>query len=438
MTLSLKCNWLEQVARPSKDELDATLAAVRIIIDGRNVTTYTDLSDTVRNRAEEQLTDKLHLPAYFMAEWFAENWWPLLYEPKKTEDASRGSLDFDARHALLSAQHGFALPDVRIEPAGDAVQVGCHAREVPLAGVRFPYRATKGYSRQVVRAVLSDFVRQCAARLAACGIQHTPMQKAWKCVEGTTAEQEIFCRLAGALGMNPYSAGERVIQAISALYDLVGEQAAADLCMASSEEDIDANAQLVSAMTATLNGPHNSTLLPLETLRLPPDKLDAPAWSRGKNAAIAVRKVLGVSSSDHQGADKFFEQLQLDISAGIHYISEEEPICAGGVDRQEQELAVALVQKQAEARRFAACRAIFLGLSSPTLSRRVLTNTVARDQQASRAFAAEMLVPSNYIKDVARRQGLNREIVGEIARERRAGVGAVSWQAVNNGLVIQN
>lgn len=372
-----------------------------------------------------------------MAEWFAENWWPLLHEPNKTEDASRRSLDFDARHSLLSAQHGFALPDVRIEPVGDAVQVGCHPREVPLAGVRFLYRATKGYSRQVVQTVLSDFVRQCAARLTACGIQNTPMQKAWECVEGTTVEQEVFCRLAGALGINPYSAGERIIQALSDVYDLVGEQAAADLCMASSEEDIQANAQVVAAMATTLDGPHSSTLSPLETVRLPPDRLEVPAWSRGKNAAIAVRKVLGVASSDHQGADKFFEELRLDINAGNHYVPEEEPVCAGGIDRQEREVAVALVQKQVEARRFAACRAIFLGLSSPSQSRRILTNTVARDQQASRAFAAEMLVPSNYIKTVARDRGLNRDIVAEIAQLRHAGIAVVSWQALNNGLHIQ-
>src|ERR1700730_11330864 len=91
--------------RPQKGnaEADATLCKLQIKVGGQIVSEFRD--------EHEQIVRQLEIPAYYLAEWIAENWWPLLWEPRKNEDGGDNA-DFLSRHSFLAAQHGFALPKV--------------------------------------------------------------------------------------------------------------------------------------------------------------------------------------------------------------------------------------------------------------------------------------------------------------------------------------
>lgn len=435
MTFKITCNWLDKAPKPSQDELEATLAAIRILVGKENVTEYTPITDGSYNRLTEQVSEKLHIPAYFIGEWIAENWWPLLFEPRKTEEL--GNRLYDARHSLVSAQHGFALPDLRIEPMGAAVQLGCRGREVPPAEVRFKNSAFETVARKSVQGVLEAFVKACAARLTACGIDGTPLQNAWSTIERTDSDEAIFCALAGSLGVDPYSVSEDTAAAINEIFDLLGPAAALDFCMASAESDIAENRAIVGAVAKKLNGEHDVTLAPLRNVRVPQDTLARPGWWRGKTAAMWVRDSLDIKFSDPSGADKFFDKLKIGTSPAL-FQNVDRIVFSGAVDRVDENANIVLVQGQDEARRFAACRAVFLAKDSEPTSRRVVTDTVTRDQQASRAFAAEMLVPSDYLKSLSEGGHISRETINHVAHERRASVDAVRWQAVNNHLIAED
>ena len=106
----------------------------------------------------------------------------------------------------------------------------------------------------------------------------------------------------------------------------------------------------------------------------------------------------------------------------------------GGVKRHNDRMQVAIFDDMEPQRRFAAARAAFLGWAHAVDDSHLLTTAITRDQQASRAFAAEMLAPAGYIRTRAANRVLSDHAVREIAQALNAPAGAVSYQARHAGI----
>jgi hypothetical protein len=65
---------------------------------------------------------ELTVPAYYLVEWFAQNWWSFLYEPRK-DDRSDADSEFRSRHWMGIPRNGFALPDLMFAPSGETMEV---------------------------------------------------------------------------------------------------------------------------------------------------------------------------------------------------------------------------------------------------------------------------------------------------------------------------
>ncbi len=120
--------WLPSVG---SSEWDATFCKLKIILKDVVVTAYAG--------DYEPADDVLQIPAYNLAEWISDNWWPLLYEPHKNEEVvefDRNS-DYAVRHSFLAAQHGFVLPNVNIVPSGDHIYVYSSKHFAPFAEIKF-------------------------------------------------------------------------------------------------------------------------------------------------------------------------------------------------------------------------------------------------------------------------------------------------------------
>jgi hypothetical protein len=97
-----------------RGELDAlveskSFAALKIDVGGEIVTRLYD-------RVAEGARDTVKVPLYPLALALAENWWTVLYEPRKS-DEDRGSAN--ARHSLDSYMSGFVFPALTIWSGGD-------------------------------------------------------------------------------------------------------------------------------------------------------------------------------------------------------------------------------------------------------------------------------------------------------------------------------
>lgn len=414
---------------PAKSEADATMCKLTLEVGDNIVSEFVDRRDVI--------SKFLEIPAYYLAEWVAENWWSLLWEPRKSEDDS-DSAEFLARHSILTAQHGFALPKVLIVPAGRFLSVSASARDVQLADVRFRRGASTTCSRDLIEKELRQFVVDVVSRLDASAVQDTYLQDAWSMVSETTEEEAQFCKFVGALGLSPYDVDGAIADVIERMLPKMGERLLMDVCLVASSQTFASFAETAAKAAELTKYASVSTLSPLSSLRLPQDNISVPAYRRGVNAARNVRQRLGVSDVDPKGASHIFEALNIETGARTGSLSQnDETSITGAVIRQEAEMRVGLLQSTETKRRFAAARAIFSGWSAelPNESR-LLTSAVTRDQQANRAFAAELTAPLALIRKRAKKGQLSPDDVFELAGDLRIGADVVAKQASNNGIEV--
>jgi hypothetical protein len=426
--------WLPQ---DGKTEAEATFCSLLMEVADRNVTEFIDDRDAV--------SAQLEIPAYYLAEWIAENWWALLWEPRKNEDESevadkKDGAPFLSRHSTLSAQHGFALPRIMFVPQGKSIQISAARRTVPTAKVRFRQSASIAVSRDYLGSVLKAFIGKAIAQLEQANIRGTYLQDAWLDVTQTTEDEVQFCRLVGALGLSPYDIEDPIAELIERMQPILGERLLLDLCLASTPQTFPIAAGNAEEAIVLTRNARTSTLSPIETVALPNDNLAVAAYRRGVTGATFVRKRLGIKDNDPSGATKVFEALEVDTSVrGEARKNDEEKSITGAVLREESKMKVALLQETEGKRRFAAARAIFAAWSSENPNEgRLLTSAVTRDQQANRAFAAELTAPRELLRSKAKGGFLSRTSVYELADMLRIGADVVAKHAANNHLRVAN
>ena len=416
-------SWL---SRKGSSELEATFCQLSITVDDKNVCEFTDDNGT--------LYDQLEIPAYFLAEWIAENWWPLLWEPRKSEDAPEEP-EFIARHSILTAQHGFVLPRVQFVPTGRSVYVTAKPRLVPLAEVRFRKSATASPPRDEVEREFRKFVEATVQRLDTANISGTGLQEAWALVSEITEDESQFCRYAGALGLMPDEVDDRTAALLEKLLPILGDRLLMDLCLVSSATNFGAIAQIAEKAQTDVKQMPIADITPLNGVPVPPDNFNVEAWHRGKRAAAQMRNKFGVSETDAHGATRIFERLNIDPKVATSEVGSETPV-SGVISREGNFARLALLQSVPVHRRFAAARGIFAAWTSEAHELRFLTSAVTRDQQANRAFAAELTAPIAFLRKNAKRSKLRQDQVFDLAAELEIGADVVSKQALNNGLQV--
>ena len=88
-------------------------------------------------------------------------------------------------------------------------------------------------------------------------------------------------------------------------------------------------------------------------------------------------------------------------------------------------------------RKFAAARAAFLAWSHKKNPSRLVTTARTRDQQASRAFAAELLAPAKFLKKtLGERSEVSPFTLDRISEEMGIAPTIVHYQAKNHGYYV--
>jgi hypothetical protein len=151
-----------------------------------------------------------------------------------------------------------------------------------------------------------------------------------------------------------------------------------------------------------------------------------------------MRQHFGISSRDPHGSASFFEQLRLDINNAITVTDNAADLArvSAAFAREDEALSVALGEAREAQRRFTAARAAFLGWIEQSKVKRLVTGARTRDQQASRAFAAELLAPISYIRSRTGGEAISTYRIDEIADELNVSPAVVCYQAQNNRMTV--
>jgi hypothetical protein len=207
-----------------------------------------------------------------------------------------------------------------------------------------------------------------------------------------------------------------------------------DLCLTSTPENLVRSAYVAGHMNQAMQKVSQVDLATLQGF-VPPSDDVGPAWRVGYKAAQALRENLSIGETDFNGASAVFERLGIDptVRQVVDLAGVESPI-VGGIEKHESAGRLALIQEGRQGRRFAAARGTYFLWAEKNKGRRLITDAVTRDQQISRAFAAELLVPQRYLRTQAKGNKLAREKVREIADLASVAPEMIKHQAVNSGL----
>lgn len=422
----IEARWLPSDA---DQKLAEHLAELRVFISDKNVTRTTS-----SYRVDQ---DHIDVPPYYLAEWMTENWWSILWEPRKSDEPGDDP-DYVQRHCTIAAQHGFALPRIQFSAVSDQeVEVACTSRFVAEADVKFVESGKVYVPKSELAGSMRAFVSAVVDHLTEKGIKDTDLQEAWELILDTDGDAEEYCILLGALGLSPYSENTRIDDVIDRSVEMLGMDLTKELCFASTEATLKTAFQRAKGAVDSLDLASVVDLTPLSPIKLVNDSYDVPAWQRGIKAAKLLRQRLGIREDDALGSDVVFGRLNVETTSQRTAAKDETTPILGAVRTEREEARFGLLQSSAPQRRFAAARATFLAWSSiGTKKQHLITQSVTRDQQASRAFAAEIVAPIAHIRRRAERRHLTRSAIASLSEEFNVTSDVVWKQAINNGLSI--
>jgi len=409
-------------------ELRATWARLEIRVDDIPVSRLID-------EKNKSIRDAVYGPLYPVAEWIAMNWWSLLHEVDAP--GTRRWETYTRRHSLSAAGEGFALPDLRIIPTGEWMEMKWFQQSVPEAGVSFVNAGSLTLPSRDVRDVLSDFVRSVLARLESEGIAGTPLQGEWDALQSTPPDEAAFCRTAAALGQDPYAMefGERERLAELALRvpaEVLGEFVSATdfRHMEDSLKNLEAIMREAANVESTL-----SSIRELAARRLGGNDPATP-WDMGYKFARNLRKHLalnghplstdrdlaGALGTDESGLFRNMQNLgtsRWDIDAIVVSSTDENPV-------------ILSTKPAGDARRFAVCRALYESLAGASTA--LVSRARSDRQQANRAFAAEFLAPAALLGERIARDSVDDEQIADLADEFGVSAKVIEHQIENHRL----
>jgi hypothetical protein len=422
--IAIEVVWPPEIPEGDDPVVDASLCRFSLRLFDQILTSYKSDKGDVGSHLE--------IPTYHLVEWIASNWWPLLFEPPKGD--SEESDDYNGRHWIGVARNGFALPDVSIVPAGDRIEITARECYLRFARLTFLENANGSVARESVASTLQEFVEGALRRLSANGISDTPAHEAWGLIKSTDQKAEEYCRLVGSLGLCPYDDHTEIDAILERVTSVLDRTMITDLCEAADVSSFRSAAVLAEKLKSALPQGQAVDLSCLRNVEIPLDNLPA-AYRWGLEATKRVRQHLGISSRDPSGGNSFFDQVGLDVSKSIVIAPDNASDLArvaAALEREDVCLNVALGEAKESQRRFTAARAAFLGWIKADHTRRLVTGARTRDQQASRAFAAELLAPISYIQSRTGGRTISVYRIDEIADELAVSPAVVRYQAQNN------
>jgi hypothetical protein len=389
---SLDLQWPAKPEKGGNLLLDASIGRLQMLVAGTSITSYQDDSGTK--------ADHITVPLYHLVNWLAHNWWAFLYEPRKFE-REEAEKDFRTRHWLGTAREGFALPDVTFSPAGGNMEVISRPTYLRFAQLNFLQSVTAIVPTESVRTHLHALVDEVLGKLLKQGIEKSEAHRAWARVIATAKEEEAYCRLVGSLGLSPYVDHPDIDKGLEVVGSRISESMLVDLCEAANIGSFQRAADATSILSTEIE---KSQPLRVEQLLKTGKPADGsrPAYEWGYSAGDVARRAFGIANDDPIGSATFFEKIGFNKEPeAVAKIAQETmsstPIM-GAVKRDDGEMKLSLAYGDGPSKKFAAARASFLAWSPSASDSRLVTTARTRDQRASRAFAAEILAPANYLK----------------------------------------
>jgi hypothetical protein len=244
-------------------------------------------------------------------------------------------------------------------------------------------------------------------------------------------EERDYCIAAGRLGIDPY---DEEAPDISVLGNGLPAGLFADICDAVTINELQAATRWAKEGQKKIK---KFSCIPIEGFgEAPTSSFQVPGWQDGYQAARSARKNLGVEDlNPRKVVDEIFGSA---VTKDSPILGKSPPEALEGVAvRDGTSLRPILPKSHARLRRSNLCRAAYLGWTSSTGASSGITSATTKRQQASRAFAAEILSPAEWLRDRAGKSGLTEQDIQGIAKENVCPEATIIWQAYNHKIPLR-
>jgi hypothetical protein len=424
-TLAFKSNWLKGVFDDPR-EIE-TFAALRISVDSDLLTrVYDNLAGADR--------ETIQVPLYPLAKGIADNWWALLYEPRKSEDGPH----FYSRHRLDAYMRGFVFPPIAIWSGGeDSFIIETPPIELPrrLSRVELwdrPFQQPDFVAREETENDLLELIEKVVLRLTDRSVEFSELREVWSRVSASISDDEerLYCIAAGRLGLDPY---DDDCPDINSFAEGISDSLFQDVCEAAAIEEMSTTTHWIRETERRLK---DLPRIPISEFGPPPSSdLSIRPWNEGYQAAEQLRSNLRLDHSDPKQAIKRLFEGMLDKE---HIALSDGPSSVDAVLRRTNgSVQGGILKLHPKQRRFHGCRMLYLGWKSADGQETAATVANTRKQQASRAFAAELVAPRRLLRERAGRYGLTSEDIDNIANEFTCPETVIVHQAQNHSIKLR-
>lgn len=411
--------WLDA----STDDPEArTITRLRISILGDLITRNV----SKRGGGESEAINTSLLP---LAEFLASNWWPLLHEPVRPNISDA----FRVRHRLDSGMRGYAFPPVALWSGGESTVFADWASfDNPFSTISFMAPRPEDpvqLNRDAVEVNLMDLIEAVLERTSGAARE---LLAAWDRVRHSIADADelSYCMAAGRLGLDPYDPDA---PDLSDLARGVSESLFNDVSEIVEVSDLPKTSEWLRECEARLK------IFPETDIsyfgRPAADNLNCPAWVAGQTSAELLRAHAGMPVENPRTT---VNELLGGVIAEGGVIGQEGPEGISAiVQRLSSSVRIGTVARSARQRRFRACAAAYMAWTAREGEDRAATDAITRRQQASRAFAAEMVAPRQALLARATNAGFDEEDLMQLAGEFICPYEAIMWQSIRAGIPLR-
>ena len=200
----------------------ATLAELELIVDGHCATELDDgLARTVRRSAR--------LSALHLAEWFAVNWWRLLWEPRAD------GLSWRMSHKMGAAGGGYVWPDVSFSSNWESVLVSsCRTEHSEAQPIRYLNDFNVVVPVRDFERCIDRFVSGTVARLSDTVSVETELSVLWRDVINERRDHDLFRwrKLEACMGYDPDEAPQELMHSLRRAVGSYGDGAIHEMAAA--------------------------------------------------------------------------------------------------------------------------------------------------------------------------------------------------------------
>ena len=388
-TFRIKYEWLP--CNYGSNEERMTLADVELYVRNYCATElHENRAKTVRRSARLSV---LHL-----AEWFASNWWRLIWELCANDVSWRMS------HQVAGAGGGYLWPDLSFSSDWESITVSSRRTESSTAQ---PVHYLNDFRISIPLAdfehEVDEFLSSTIARLSDTLDTETELSVLWRDVIRERRDRDLsrWRQLEACMGYDPDEGPHDLLHGLHRAMETYGEGAVREIAAACKN---DSRSLLDTVAKEAQDGALVVHVPSYDDLRSRIGTESSPShrpWVRAKQAARMVRKAWHMDGpATTSMIANIFAIRESDLSDCL--AGPTRPVSAGfRIGEEPDRMRIAWHIRSPAGRRFSLARMVADHLVSP-LEERLLpvTRTVTGRQQFQRAFAQEFLCPYDALREV--------------------------------------